>query len=288
MNMAKETILLASDHNGNEARRELIKTLKSWGYSVVDMGPRSDDSPLGKTKVDYTTYAEQLAFAISQNSELKGILICGTGVGMSIAANRFKGVKASLVHDAYTAKMTREHNDSNVLVLGAWNTPIPEQKEILKTWLNQEFGKGRHEKRVAVLDLHDPEDVVLVPGVFEILQPGHIKLLEFAKSLGRVVVALNSDKSTKLIKGRKPVLGQNERAFTLMKLNCVDEVIIMEDDTPASLLRDTNAKYIVKGGQPEQAGSIVAHDNVPPGCEVKMFPIDHSYSTQKIRDAFGD
>ena len=286
MSMVKETILIASDHNGNDARDFLVPKLLGWGYSVVDMGPRTDDRVLGVTKVNYTDYAEQLAYAITKNSSLRGILICGTGVGMSICANRFKGVKASLVGDVDTAKKTREHNDSNVLVMGSWNTSKPEMENITAAWLNEEFGKGRHEKRVAKLDDHTSDDVVLVPGVFELIHTGHIKLFEFAKSFGRVVVALNTTKSAEKIKKRKIKVRQEDRMNVLERLDLVDEVILMDDEDAGNLLVSTGAKYLVKGGRPDFACHVRNVDNVPDDCEIKMFPHDNSYSSSDIREAF--
>jgi len=288
MSTDKETILISSDHNGNDSRDFLVSKLKGWGYNVVDLGPRTDRNVLSIKKVNYTDYAEQVAYALTKNDNLKGILICGTGIGMSIAANRFPGVKASLVSDVTTARKTREHNDSNVLVLGAWNTTKPAQEEITAAWLDEDYGKGRHEKRVSKLDEHDPDDVVIVPGVFEIIHAGHIKLFEFAKTFGKVVVALNTDNSARSVKGRAPKIKQTDRLSVISRLDCVDEVILMDDTHPGQLLLDTNARYIVKGGLSEHENSVRSNDHVPDECAVKMFPIDHSHSSRDIREAYAE
>lgn len=281
----KETILIASDHNGNEHRDYLVQVLKSIGHSVVDLGPRTDLMHLSPRKVDYTDYAEQVGYAISLNQSLRGILICGTGIGMSIVANRFPGVKASLVDDVFTATKTREHNDSNVLVMGAWRNSFLEMEEMTLAWLNQEFGKERHEKRVAKLNKYDPESVVLVPGVFEIIHGGHIKLLQFAKSLGKVVVAINSDESGRKVKNRKLVNKLEDRVEILQRIDCVDEIIVMDSEIPKDLIKSTGAKYFVKGGLSNYEQQIRLIDGVPDDVEVKIFPIDHSHSTKKIIDS---
>ena len=101
--------------------------------------------------------------------------------------------------------------------------------EILLAWLGEDFGKGRHEKRVAKLEEYDPDAVVLVPGVFELVHNGHIKMLQYAKSLGKVVVALNTDRSAEKVKGRKMNVKESDRMELLQHLDCVDEVILMDD-----------------------------------------------------------
>ena len=141
-----ETIGISSDHNGIELKEKIKKHLKENNFYVVDIGPFNP-----KKKVDYVDYANQLSQIISNDELNKGILICGTGVGMSIAANRFENIRAALVHNSLTAPKCREHNNSNVLCLGAWTTSEEENFNILNLWLNTTFGEGRHVKRVEKL-----------------------------------------------------------------------------------------------------------------------------------------
>ena len=137
-----ETILLAADHGGF-ALKEYIKTqLEEQGYTVADLGCLSEDS------VDYPDYAATLSERIIGGIALRGILVCGTGIGMSIAANKFAGIRAALCHDVFSARMTREHNDSNVLCLGARVLGIGLAMDIVNTWLTTEFIGGRHQRRL--------------------------------------------------------------------------------------------------------------------------------------------
>ncbi len=279
-----KTILIASDHNGNEARDHLRTVLVRAGWTVADLGPRTDQPSISTRKVDYVDYATQVGYAIQRQPEkLLGILICGTGIGMSIAANRFSQVRASLVHDVVGAEKTREHNNSNVLVLGSWSNSRDEMEEIVDVWLGKEFGKERHEKRVARLK-PPGDEVVLVPGVFDIFHVGHLELVRYAKTLGRVVVAVNSDASVERVKGKKPVNSQEDRMHILRSLANVDEVILMDEDNAGELILKTNAKYIVKGaGVTEEF--VRGNDHVPEWCEVKVLPYDHSHTSAKIREA---
>ena len=122
---------LASDHNGIEIKEKMRLYLKKLGYITIDIGPWKTSA-----KVDYVDYANQISQMIT-NSDLDcGILICGTGVGMSIAANRFEKIRAALVHNIDTAPKCREHNDSNVLCLGSWTTSQEENFDILNLQTN--------------------------------------------------------------------------------------------------------------------------------------------------------
>lgn len=138
-------IAIASDHAAFKLKEFLKKYLQEKGSSVVDLGCDSEDS------TDYPIYAHKLAqYVVAENA--KGILLCGSGIGMSIVANRYKGVRAALCTNAEFAKLSREHNNSNVLVLAARFTDENTAKEILETWLNTEFEGGRHQKRVEQID----------------------------------------------------------------------------------------------------------------------------------------
>jgi ribose 5-phosphate isomerase B len=124
-----------------------VEYLEKKGIEVEDLGTYSTDS------VDYPDFAHKVAEAVSQNPGTKGILICGTGIGMSLAANKHKGIRAALCHDAYTAEMARRHNDANILCFGARVVGKGEIESILEAWLNTEFEGGRHERRVKKIDL---------------------------------------------------------------------------------------------------------------------------------------
>lgn len=141
-NMDNRIIFVASDHNGNAARGYIIKLLKKDGYDAIDLGP--DYS----TKVDYPNMAALLCESIKKVEGSRGVLICGTGTGMLIAANRFSHIRAGLATDRATAELMRQHNDCNVLVLGQWRTPLGNTDELIKTFLITEFEGGRHVCRV--------------------------------------------------------------------------------------------------------------------------------------------
>ena len=139
-------IALASDHAGFQLK-ELVKIhLSSRGMQVVDLGAHSEDS------VDYPDYAHQLAETILEGEAESGVLVCGAGLGMSMAANRHRGIRAALCHDHYTASVSRRHNDANVLVLGGRILGPDLAREIVDTWLDTPFEGGRHLRRVKLID----------------------------------------------------------------------------------------------------------------------------------------
>jgi len=135
-------IAISSDHGGNNLRREIINLLAELGMEYVDFGPDSDES------VDYPDFAAPVANGVASGNFDRGILICGTGIGMSIAANKVKGIRCALVHDVFSAKATREHNDTNVLSMGERVIGAGHAREVVATWLNTSFEGGRHERRV--------------------------------------------------------------------------------------------------------------------------------------------
>ncbi|MCZ2257530.1 ribose 5-phosphate isomerase B [Sporosarcina sp. G11-34] len=135
-------IAITSDHGGNNLRHEIIKLLTELGVEYDDLGPSTDES------VDYSDYATPVANGVASGKYDRGILICGTGIGMSIAANKVKGIRCALVHDVFSAKATREHNNTNVLAMGERVIGPGLAREIVKTWLNTSFEGGRHERRV--------------------------------------------------------------------------------------------------------------------------------------------
>ena len=139
-------IALGCDHGGWELKNIIEGVLKSLDIEVVDMGTGSEDS------VDYPDYGEKVAEAVSSGQVERGIAVCGTGIGMSIVANKYPGVRAALCHDSFTARMSRLHNDSNILVLGGRVTGREVAVEMLKQWLATPFEGGRHKRRLDKID----------------------------------------------------------------------------------------------------------------------------------------
>ena len=139
-------IVIASDHAGYELKESLKECLKAEGIPVEDLGPGNSD------RVDYPDYGTKLAKAVSENEDLNGIVICGTGIGMSIVVNRFPKVRGTLCSDLYTAKLCRQHNDSNVLILGGRVVGKGLAYEIVNTWLETPFEGGRHSDRLKKID----------------------------------------------------------------------------------------------------------------------------------------
>jgi ribose 5-phosphate isomerase B len=137
---------IASDHAGFEVKEFIKELLIKEGLQVTDLGPNNNN------RVDYPDFAKPLCQNVLKHNA-KGILICGTGLGMSMSANRFQGIRAALCHNEYSAVLSREHNDSNVLCLGARVTGLGVIESIVKLWINTEFAKGRHSNRVEKLDL---------------------------------------------------------------------------------------------------------------------------------------
>jgi len=131
-------IAIGSDHAGFELKKEIISLLNDLGIESIDFGTN------GLESVDYPDIGIKVSEAVSNKKIERGILICGTGVGMSIVANKFPGVRASLCNDLFTAKMSRLHNDANILVLGGRIVGKDLAKEIVKTWINTPFEGERH------------------------------------------------------------------------------------------------------------------------------------------------
>jgi ribose 5-phosphate isomerase B len=140
-----ETIAIAADHGGFEMKSLLVKDLEAAGYKVLDLGTNSPES------VDYPDFAHALAVALKEGRAARGVLLCGSGIGISIAANRHRHIRAALVHDETGARLCRQHNDANVVVFGARLIGIEVARAALKVFLTTSFEGGRHEKRVAKL-----------------------------------------------------------------------------------------------------------------------------------------
>lgn len=139
-------IAIASDHGGFELKEKIYGYLLEKGFNITNLGTYSDLS------CDYPIYAKELCKSILSGKFDKGILICGTGLGMQIAANRFKKIRAVCVSDTFSAKMSREHNDANILCMGERVVGLGLAKEITDIWLNTKFLGERHQKRIAMID----------------------------------------------------------------------------------------------------------------------------------------
>jgi len=149
--MSREKIPIASDHAGFEMKEKLRVALEGMGYDVEDLGT---DSP-GST--DYADFAHPLAREISEGEARRGVLLCGTGLGMSYVANRYPHVRAAVVWSPEVAELSRRHNDANVLVLPARFLSEEDGLRILKTWLDTPFEGGRHERRVAKIERNEDD-----------------------------------------------------------------------------------------------------------------------------------
>ncbi len=143
--MTGSKIAIASDHAGVALKATLKSDLEAMGYDVVDLGTDSPDS------VDYPDFAEAMTETIESEHAEQGVLICGTGIGMSIAVNRSRAVRAALCHDETAARLAREHNDANIIVLGARTIDNDRARRCLKIFLETPFEGGRHARRVAKL-----------------------------------------------------------------------------------------------------------------------------------------
>lgn len=141
--MAKDTVAFASDHGGFALKQELIAFLRESGYETLDLGTD------GVASVDYPDFAAAMAEAIKAGKVSRGVLICGTGIGMSMAANRYPFIRAGLCHDVTDARLTRRHNDANVLALGGRTLGAETAKECLEAFLTTEFEGDRHVRRIA-------------------------------------------------------------------------------------------------------------------------------------------
>ncbi|MBI2875786.1 MAG: ribose 5-phosphate isomerase B [Candidatus Tectomicrobia bacterium] len=159
--MKEKTIALASDHGGYTLKEAVKGLLLKEGYPIEDLGPHGPES------VDYPDYGAKLAARISEGEFSRGILACGTGIGMSIVANKFPHVRGALCHDLYTATMSRQHNDANILILGGRILETEMALEIVKTWLNTPFEGERHSRRLEKIKTLDEN-------LFSLREPGDL------------------------------------------------------------------------------------------------------------------
>lgn len=135
-------IPIASDHAGFEAKEKAKKMLEQMGHMPVDFGTHSEES------VDYPDFAVQVTEKVSKGEHKQGILICGSGQGMCMTANKFKNIRAALIYSKKSAELTRQHNNANILCLPGRELKDKQLREILETWFDTEFEGGRHERRV--------------------------------------------------------------------------------------------------------------------------------------------
>jgi ribose 5-phosphate isomerase B len=143
--MSRKPIAVASDHAGYDLKTMLSRELAEMGYEVLDLGTD------GPQSVDYPDFADALARAVRAGEAERGVLICGTGIGIAMAANRHPGIRAAVCWDETSARLTREHNDANVMALGARLLGPEVAKDCLRTFLSTDFAGGRHAGRVAKL-----------------------------------------------------------------------------------------------------------------------------------------
>lgn len=136
-------IFIAGDHRGVELKEEIKEFLEELGHTVVDMGTHTSDKPC-----DYPPLAYKVATRVAQQRSARGILLCMSGIGISIAANKVPGAYAALCYNVEVAKLSRQHNNANILVLGAKFVSKKEMREIIRVWLNEKFEGGRHLRRI--------------------------------------------------------------------------------------------------------------------------------------------
>lgn len=159
-------VYIANDHGGVELKNRIVEHFATEGYEFINLGTDTTDI------VRYPYFVEKVCRRVEEEPEARGILICSTGIGMSIAANKFKGIRAALCTDPYMAKMTRKHNDSNVLCLGGQVTGILEGLDMVETWLTTEFEGGRH--CISLELIAEIEDALLTmpTGGNSVMEPG--------------------------------------------------------------------------------------------------------------------
>lgn len=142
----KEKIYISNDHTGVEMKKAIVKHLKDKGYQVVDMGVDTSEA------CNYSFQGFRLGEAVVKDKNALGIAICGTGVGISIAANKVKGVRAGLVYETQTARLIRQHNNANILATGARMIAVAKAVDLVEEFLNAKFEGGRHKERVGSID----------------------------------------------------------------------------------------------------------------------------------------
>jgi len=276
-------VALGADHGGFELKQFLKEHLEKRGLKVQDFGTNSASS------TDYPDYAQAAAEYVAAGKADAGLLVCTTGIGMSIAANKVPRIRAAVVHNFESATKSREHNDANVLCLGSWVCSEEDNLHIVDLWTNEKFGELRHVRRIERIAPEPNGKIVFANGIFDILHQGHVQLLAWARNLGdRLVVGINSDASTKALKGEtRPINSSEDRKAVLQALRYVDEVLIFDELRPTNLIKALMPAIVVKGGE-YLADEIRGRDDIPPGIEIKVYPMMKGYSStnviQKIRN----
>ena len=145
-------IAVGCDHGGIVLKESVVNTLKALGAEVVDFGCYSTDS------VDYPEYGEKVAKAVASGEADAGVIMCGTGIGISIAANKVKGIRAAVVTNTYMAKLTKNHNNANIIALGGRVISPDEAKDIVEAWYTAEYEGGRHQRRLDMISRIEDEN----------------------------------------------------------------------------------------------------------------------------------
>jgi ribose 5-phosphate isomerase B len=138
-------IAIGCDHAGYEAKAQVMEYLRNKGFDIEDKGCYSTES------VHYPVYGAAVAQAVASGAAERGVLVCGTGIGMTIVANKFFGIRAALCHDDFTARCSREHNDANILVIGGRVLAFERMKDIIDIWFSTDFAGGRHQIRLDMI-----------------------------------------------------------------------------------------------------------------------------------------
>lgn len=144
-------VFIGCDHAALDMKNQIVEYVENLGFEVIDEGTFTTE------RVDYPVYAKKVAVGVRENEGAKGILICGTGIGMSLAANKVKGIRAAAVSEVYSAKLTRQHNDSNIVCIGARVIGIETAKMIVDAFLNTEYDGGRHQVRIDMISAMENE-----------------------------------------------------------------------------------------------------------------------------------
>ena len=148
-------IAIASDHTGVELKSEIIKYLNELGHTIDDFGTNSKES------IDYPIYGKKVADEVAKGKYDGGVLICGTGIGISLAANKVKGIRAAVCSEPYSAKLSKQHNSSNIIAFGARVVGVDLAKMIVKEWVEAKFEGGRHAKRVDLISkIENGEEII--------------------------------------------------------------------------------------------------------------------------------
>lgn len=281
----KKIIIIGSDHNGTVQKKEILFFLKKKNYTIIDIGNFNAEQ-----KVDYNEIAHLLGVIVNQDlKKFIGVLLCGTGVGVNIVANKCKGIRSVLAHSVLVAEKSREHNDSNVICLGTWVNNIDTNLKILSSWLGTKFGNDRHIKRVSKINsqFNNKYNLGFLNGVFDIIHPGHIELIKFARDIcNKLVVAINSDNSTKKIKGNsRPINNEQDRKNTLLSIEGIDEVLIFEDISPTKIIKEINPDVIIRGDDYNE-NQVRIRDKISKKIDIKIFKKKPGYSTTKLISSF--